>query len=82
MLCNAMLYNAMQCNAMQCNSMQYTSLIYNIFGDSKSQRASKFHYWFKSCGDFAEWVDFAYWWSFIAAGSAIKGANPPSLFFI
>ena len=22
---------------------------------------SKLHYWFESYGDFAEWVDFAYW---------------------
>ena len=22
------------------------------------------HYWFKSYNNFAEWVDFAYWWSF------------------
>ena len=28
------------------------------------------HYWFKSYGDFAEWVDFAYRWSFIGKGSA------------
>ena len=31
-----------------------------LFGDSKSQRASKSHYWFQSYGGFAEWVDFAY----------------------
>ena len=36
-----------------------------IIGDSKSQRASKSHNWFKSYGDFAEWVDFAYQWSCI-----------------
>ena len=29
-----------------------------------SRRASKSHYWFKSYGDFAELVYFAYWWSF------------------
>ena len=27
-------------------------------------------YWFKSYGDFAEWVNFAYWWSFSSKGSA------------
>ena len=27
-------------------------------------------YWFKSYGDFAEWFDFAYWWSFGGEGSA------------
>ena len=39
-----------------------------FLGDSKSQRASKSHYWFKSYGEFAEWVNFAYWWSFIGKG--------------
>ena len=34
------------------------------------------HYWFKSYGDFAEWVDFTYWWSFSGGGSVIKGAYP------
>ena len=29
--------------------------------DSKFQRPSKLHYWFKSYGDFAQWMDFAYW---------------------
>ena len=33
--------------------------------NSKSQRASKLHCWFKSYANLAEWVDFAYWWSFI-----------------
>ena len=34
---------------------------------------------FKSYGDFAEWVDFAYWWSFNDGGSAINEATPSSL---
>ena len=51
---------------------------FNIFGDSKSRRASKLHYLFRSYGDFAEWVDFAYWWSFSGGGSAINGATPSS----
>ena len=52
----------------------------NIFlGDSKCQRTSKSHYWFKICGDFIEWVDFVYWWSFSGGWSAINGANPSSL---
>ena len=38
--------------------------------DSKSWRPTKSHYWFKSFGDFAEWVDFAHWWSFSGEGSA------------
>ena len=29
--------------------------------------------------DFAEWMDFAYWWSFSGGGSAINGATPSSL---
>ena len=33
---------------------------------------------FKSYGGFAEWVDFAYWWSFSRGGSAINGATPSS----
>ena len=42
---------------------------YIIFlGDSKSRRASKLHYWFKSYGDFAECMDFAYSWSFSCGG--------------
>ena len=40
---------------------------------------SKLHHWFKSCGGFAEWVNFAYWWSFIGGGSAINGGTPSSL---
>ena len=34
-----------------------------IFIDSKSRMASISLYWFKSYGDFAEWLDLAYWWS-------------------
>ena len=40
-----------------------------FFGDFKSQRTPKLHYWFKSYSDFAEWVYFpigqsgeASWW--------------------
>ena len=33
-------------------------------------QGSKSHYWFKSYGNFAEWVDFAYWWSFSGEGYA------------
>ena len=29
-------------------------------------------------GNFAEWVDFYYWWSFSGGGSAISGATPSS----
>ena len=47
-----------------------------FFGDSKSERAPKSHYWFMSYGDFAEWVDFAYWWSFSGGGSVINRAYP------
>ena len=47
-----------------------------FFGDSKYQRVSKLHYLFKSYGNFAEWVDLAYWWIFSGGGSAINGATP------
>ena len=51
----------------------------NFFGDSKSQRASKSHYWLKSYGDFSEWVAFANWWSFSGEGSAINRATQSRL---
>ena len=53
-------------------------LCYNFWGDSKSWRASKSHYWFRSDGNFAELEDFNYWWSFIGGGSAINRATPSS----
>ena len=40
-----------------------------IFRDSKSRRASQLHYWFKSYGNFDDWVNFVYWWSCIGKGS-------------
>ena len=40
-----------------------------------------FWYWFKSYGDFSEWVDFAYWWSFSGEGSA-PAAGAAGLFII
>ena len=46
-----------------------------FFGDSKSQRASKLYYWFKSYGNFAEWVYFAYWWSCIGKGMRLQPAQ-------
>ena len=39
----------------------WNRLCYNFLVDSNSQSASKSNYWLKSYGDFAEWVDFAYW---------------------
>ena len=48
--------------------------------DSKSRRASKWHYWFKSYNNFDEWVDYAYWPSFSRRGSANNGATLSSLF--
>lgn len=36
-----------------------------LAGDSKSQRKSILHDWFKSYGNFAGHVDFFYWWSYI-----------------
>ena len=38
-------------------------------------------YWFKSYGDFSEWVDFAYWWSFSSEGFA-PAACAAGLFII
>ena len=37
-----------------------------------------YNHWFMTFHDFAEWVDFAYWWSFIGEGSAINVATPSS----
>ena len=60
--------------------VEYGAFRYNIdyvtifLRDSKSRRASKLHYWFKNYSDFAEWVEFAYWWSFSVGGSAINWA--------
>ena len=45
---------------------------------SKSRRASKSQYWFKSYADVAERVGFVYWWSFSGRGSTINGASPSS----
>ena len=36
----------------------------------------------KNYGDFAELVNFAFWWSFIVGGSAIKGATLFSLLMV
>ena len=46
-----------------------------MLGDFKYQRASKLHYCFKSYGDFAELVDFAYWWSCIGKGLRLQPAQ-------
>ena len=56
-----------------CFQFKKNQTIFQFLEDSKSQRASKVHYWFKSYSDFAEWVEFAYWWSFSGEGSAPKG---------
>ena len=40
----------------------------HFFRESKSLRASKLLYWFKSYGHFAAWADFAYRWSCIRKG--------------
>ena len=42
-----------------------------LLGYSKSRRASKSHNRFKCYGGFAEWVNFAYWWSFIGKGPRV-----------
>ena len=33
------------------------------------------HYWFKSYGNFAEWVDFAHWLGFIGKGLRLQPAQ-------
>ena len=50
------------------------------FLDSKSRRASKLHYWFKSYGNFDELVDFAHWWSFIGKGLLLQPAQQACFF--
>ena len=56
------------------DSSHNTNYIDIFFRDSKSWRASKLLYWFKSHGDFGKWVDFAYWWSFIGKGLGLQPA--------
>ena len=65
-------------NALVAADAAFSHKIYyvTIFsGDSKFQRASKLHCWFKSYGDLAEWVDFAHWWSFIGKGLRLQPAQ-------
>ena len=38
--------------------LDYAPMVDYNLGDSKSQRASKLHYWFKSYGNFAEKSEF------------------------
>ena len=65
--------------------------IFTFFKDSKSWRASKPLYRFKSYGNFAERVNFAYWWSCIGKGLRLQaclisvyfvGPWPPSPIFL
>ena len=44
-----------------------------------TERPSKLHYWFKSYGDYAEWVNFAHWWSFIGKGLCLQPAQQACL---
>ena len=53
----------------------WNRLCWEIVRDSKSQRASKSYYWFKSYGDFDERGDFAYWWSCIGKGLRLQPAQ-------
>ena len=48
-------------------SVEY-KLYWHFVRDSKSWRTFKSLYWFRSYGDFTEWVDFDYWWSCIGKG--------------
>ena len=45
-----------------------------------SLKASKLHYWFKSYGDFAEWVNFAYRWSCSAVVEGLRSRALHHLF--
>ena len=47
-----------------------------FFLDSKCLRASQSLYWFTSYGDFAKWVDFAYWWNLPTGGVPLEGSAP------
>jgi hypothetical protein len=38
------------------------------------------HYWCKSFADFAQWVDFAFWWSFIGKGLLLQPAQQACFF--
>ena len=52
---------------------------YNFLGESKSQRTSKLHYWFKSYGDFGEIGGFFLLdkvVKLVGGGSVINGASP------
>ena len=40
-----------------------------VFSISSHKIDYMLHHWFKSYVDFAEWVDSAYWWSFIGKGT-------------
>ena len=42
-------------------------------------KGHKSHYWFKSHGNFAEWADFAYWWSSIGKGLRLQPAQQACL---
>ena len=42
-----------------------------------SQRISKLHHWFKSRGNFDEWVDFVYWWS--CNGKGLRSTGLPHI---
>ena len=37
------------------------------------------HYWFNSVSNFAEWVDFAHWWSFFGNGLRLQPAQQACL---
>ena len=57
------------------NHAQIPAPPYYLDVDNPFQRASKVDYWFKSGRNFAEWVNFACWWSCSSVVSAIKGAT-------
>ena len=52
---------------------------FTFFRDYESLRASKSLFWLQSYGDFAKWVDFAYWWSCIGTGLRLQPAQQACL---
>ena len=61
--------------------IKQTIFTFFLLSDSKSWRASKSLYWFKSYGGFTEWVEFAYWWSCIGKGLRLQPAQEACFYF-
>ena len=71
--------------SLQCRHAQRVvdgALSHKIDWVRKSQRPSKSHFWFKSYRDFAELVDFAYWWSCIGKGLRLQPAQQACSYYL